>query len=138
MHDYAEIRKRKEKDRAKFAELCKPRPHRRKKPKAGARRRKIAKAPAEYFPVHGKTAYQRYLATHHWRKTRTRLLRACGGRCAICGRVADTQVHHKHYKTLWREQNGDLQVLCRECHEVHHLGVTGAELAHLEACAAGE
>ena len=136
MHDYAKIRAAKEKDRAAFAELCKRKPARRPATKGTKRGRR--KLPSEHFHVRNKSDYQRYLTTRHWRQTRRRVLKARGGRCAMCGIVSERpQVHHRHYKTLWREQNGDLQVLCRGHHETHHLGVTGDELAHLRACAAG-
>jgi len=122
---------------AGFADVLR---NRAKRIAAGAGRiRKTKKAPVEYFPVHGKADYARYLRTKHWKKVRAKAAKRAGGRCAVCGvAVSRPQVHHRHYKRLWRERPGDLVVLCRTHHETHHLGVSGLELQHLKACAAGE
>lgn len=65
--------------------------------------------------------YADYLRSPQWRKKRAKALRAHGSRCAICGTVERLEVHHLHYRTLFRESaRDDLRILCRECHAVEH------------------
>lgn len=60
-----------------------------------------------------------YLPSQHWHVTRADKLESEGYRCEECGAVA-TQVHHKHYRSLWDEWRSDLEALCRNCHMRRH------------------
>ena len=73
------------------------------------------------FNAHGKKNYSKYLHTKHWHTIRTGKMESVGGACEYCGLPAN-DVHHLHYNTLWRESNGDLEALCRTCHELRHFG----------------
>lgn len=68
--------------------------------------------------------YRLYLRSEHWADTRRGALRAADFRCARCGatrsRTRTLDVHHRTYERLGSEQPGDLEVLCRDCHETQH------------------
>jgi len=105
---------------------------------ARRRREAKAKAVAKSFPVNDSASYRRYLRTHHWRRVRKAVLAEQGGECSCCGRVPKRpHVHHVRYNNLWRERRGDLTVLCGNCHNGWHFGVSisSDEQKHLEACA---
>lgn len=67
------------------------------------------------------TRYRAYLQSSGWRITRNRALKLAGYRCSKCGAGRNIQVHHKSYEHLGCEPDSDLDVLCRECHEGHHV-----------------
>jgi hypothetical protein len=50
------------------------------------------------------------------------MLRLAHYRCERCGAKRTLEVHHRTYERLGRERDADLEVLCGDCHEVHHLG----------------
>lgn len=68
-------------------------------------------------------AYESYLRTRRWREFRAQALERAHGTCEHCGisesthRLLVLDVHHKTYKRLGREAPGDVEVLCRPCHE---------------------
>ena len=67
--------------------------------------------------------YHRYLQSPEWQARRARHLRRASYRCQICYE-ADTvlDLHHRTYERRGDELNSDLLVLCRTCHERHHVG----------------
>lgn len=69
-----------------------------------------------------KIDYYRYIASAAWRKKRTGVIQRKGGKCQRCGSTYELRVHHRHYKTLGRERDKDLEVLCVGCHENEHEG----------------
>jgi hypothetical protein len=64
-------------------------------------------------------AYQKYLVSAHWIALRKRKL-SLVNRCEICSRAIHLEVHHTHYKNLYKMQLNELKVLCRECHRKQH------------------
>ena len=73
--------------------------------------------------------YQAYLRSHHWRRTRKRMVARAGYRCQRCGwedrnkdrkRGTRLHVHHKSYARVGHERLSDLEVLCYRCHKAHH------------------
>lgn len=64
--------------------------------------------------------YREYINSPHWKKKRAEFIESVGGRCERCGSTKQLQVHHKHYRTLKRESKEDVEVLCKECHELEH------------------
>jgi len=65
--------------------------------------------------------YRQYLRTPEWRRTRAAALHRAGNRCAFdVTHATDLEVHHRTYERLGEELAGDLLVLCRECHRIHH------------------
>lgn len=81
-------------------------------------------------PTHRKTLtakerrempYEDYLKTAYWAaKRRVAILRA-KGRCQVCNSNISLQVHHRTYERRGCEHAADLTVLCKRCHERHHL-----------------
>jgi 5-methylcytosine-specific restriction endonuclease McrA len=54
-----------------------------------------------------------------WQALKARLLRERGRRCERCGATDKRlDMHHRNYDRLGREEDYDLQLLCRECHEI--------------------
>jgi hypothetical protein len=64
--------------------------------------------------------YAEYLQSAWWRERRNRSLQLAEYRCQQCGAKRDLQVHHVTYERLGAEEDGDLEVLCRGCHEGEH------------------
>lgn len=65
--------------------------------------------------------YAEYLKSPQWRKKRRKALELHGSKCGVCGSTERLEVHHLHYRTLFRESpRDDLRVLCHDCHALHH------------------
>ncbi|MDP9439280.1 MAG: HNH endonuclease [Actinomycetota bacterium] len=65
--------------------------------------------------------YKEYLQTPHWKRRRQDKVRVAGYRCQLCNRGAVTlNVHHRTYERLGEEHDGDLTVLCSDCHNTFH------------------
>lgn len=60
--------------------------------------------------------YYDYLETYHWKKFRARI-RKQRKVCEWCGARTRLEIHHRHYNSLWHEQDRDVNLLCRECHQ---------------------
>lgn len=68
-----------------------------------------------------KSKYLKYLYSSTWKDKRREALRLAGYRCCVCGTTNNLNVHHKHYKTLYRENPAeDLLVVCRIHHRMEH------------------
>jgi hypothetical protein len=81
--------------------------------------------------------YSRYLQSPHWAERRLRRLDLAKHRCEFrpmldwhnadpiygerCAETRNLEVHHRSYENLGREQDHDLEVLCRLHHLVRHL-----------------
>jgi len=81
-----------------------------------------------------KTEYAEYLASDHWRELRKEFLLECGDCCNRCSLPRwlaniiydqDLHAHHKHYRSLGKEDFSDLEALCRRCHEIETFGRSG-------------
>lgn len=66
-------------------------------------------------------AYTQYLNSASWKITRNRRLALAKYRCERCQNKRQLQVHHLTYERLGSEWDSDLEVLCIDCHERHHL-----------------
>ncbi len=65
--------------------------------------------------------YREYLQTPHWKRRRQDKVRVAGYRCQLCNRGGVTlNVHHRTYERLGEEHDGDLTVLCQDCHSTFH------------------
>ncbi len=56
-----------------------------------------------------------------WKQKRDDFLWYTNGCCERCGNrppPKDLQLHHIHYRTLWYENNSDLELLCPSCHAI--------------------
>jgi 5-methylcytosine-specific restriction endonuclease McrA len=74
-------------------------------------------------PIKVFVCYKEYLDSPEWAKRRIRKLKSVGWQCERCGVNQYLNIHHRHYNTLGNERNGDLEVLCRDCHRLEHLGI---------------
>lgn len=64
--------------------------------------------------------YKRYIKSKWWSAKREEALEYYQNQCGVCGTRYNLQVHHKHYRTLYKEHMCDLMVLCEAHHkEVH-------------------
>lgn len=68
--------------------------------------------------------YLAYLNSPAWKTRRNRALHLAKWRCRRCPSKRDLQVHHTTYERLGAEWDSDLEVLCANCHEGHHLEET--------------
>jgi 5-methylcytosine-specific restriction endonuclease McrA len=60
-----------------------------------------------------------------WKRRRYARMLKAGGKCERCGVVTTKfDVHHVNYDRLGEERDTDLEVLCRTCHEGHHVDET--------------
>lgn len=67
-----------------------------------------------------RAAYRRYIHSPAWKLNRFGALVRADGCCECCGAPGRVDVHHKTYERVGEESLGDLQGLCRECHETTH------------------
>jgi hypothetical protein len=68
-----------------------------------------------------KEGYLLYLESDHWDILRSCVLDRDGNRCVRCGSGLRLQAHHKFYRPDWEDSvPGDLETLCRSCHEKEH------------------
>ncbi len=69
--------------------------------------------------------YERYLRSPRWRWfLRPLRIWLDGGRCRLCNRNTNLQVHHRSYAHLrdwWWRELADLTTLCNSCHSNHHV-----------------
>lgn len=63
-------------------------------------------------------SYVSYIASHRWRTNgaRVRELAVAQGKCRLCASEEPLEVHHRDYKNLGNELDGDLVALCGWCH----------------------
>ena len=74
----------------------------------------------ESIPRQGNTAnYDDYLLSDDWQFKRLQVFERDGWVCVYCYERA-SDVHHKTYKNFGDESLGDLQTICRCCHQDIH------------------
>ena len=66
------------------------------------------------------TSYKEYLKSPEWRKIRKRILKRANYKCELCKVAKAYQVHHKHYKNIFKEKDKDLLAVCGVCHQDKH------------------
>ena len=65
---------------------------------------------------------QKYQRTEHWKKL-TELCIETYRTCVLCGHNQQLVVHHRHYRSLFREDPlRDVALLCQRCHGKHPRG----------------
>jgi len=70
---------------------------------------------AEFF-----REYNQYLSSREWQEKRKAVLLRAQGICEGCRSAKATQVHHLHYRRVFREMLFDLVAVCDECHDSCH------------------
>ena len=82
----------------------------------------------------GEYTYHEYIDSPEWKDKRWWMLIINKDKCSKCGRYGHItfdekgnlipkvilQIHHKNYENLGNENQKDLIVLCKECHENEH------------------
>ena len=63
--------------------------------------------------------YNEYLLSPEWRERRGLVFRRDLYACIYCGQKAD-QVHHHHYRNVFKEPLEDLASVCEPCHKKIH------------------
>ena len=65
--------------------------------------------------------YREYLRTREWQRTRAGALLRADYQCSLdATHTTGLEVHHRTYERLGAELPGDVVVLCKTCHRVHH------------------
>lgn len=64
--------------------------------------------------------YYQYLDSNRWKKKREQVLKAANFKCSVCGSAKNLCVHHITYENLGYENDDDLMVVCKKCHERIH------------------
>jgi 5-methylcytosine-specific restriction endonuclease McrA len=64
--------------------------------------------------------YHKYLLSDEWAVIKLELFNYRGKICERCGSKDHIQVHHLHYKNIFKEEPEDLLILCKDCHKAEH------------------
>lgn len=64
--------------------------------------------------------YSLFLRTRYWQNRRNTSLALAGHKCQICNSPKSLQVHHRTYERRGYENDSDLIVLCKSCHQLFH------------------
>ena len=64
--------------------------------------------------------YYLYLASYKWKFIRDKVIERDKGICLHCKSAPATEVHHKHYDTIFNEKLEDLESVCSPCHRRIH------------------
>ena len=67
--------------------------------------------------------YKDYLKSDDWKYLRDKIIKSRKV-CEICGINKHLIVHHKNYDRVPQEKSKDLMVLCWDCHNDIHKGVS--------------
>lgn len=63
--------------------------------------------------------YYDYIQSEEWTE-KSRAEREKNPNCSLCNRKGVLHVHHRTYVRLGSEKDGDLVVLCEDCHKMFH------------------
>jgi len=64
--------------------------------------------------------YSDYLKSKDWANIRIDLFENRGKRCERCDSENRLEVHHLHYRNIFKEEPQDLVILCHSCHSKEH------------------
>jgi 5-methylcytosine-specific restriction endonuclease McrA len=70
----------------------------------------------------GFKTYQEYLQSEMWQDKKNLILEIAEYKCQKCGSKKNLQVHHLNYDSVGNENQHDVIVLCKNCHEKEHGG----------------
>lgn len=65
-----------------------------------------------------KEFYYEYLKSPAWKAKASAAKERADYRCEVCNSNRRIEAHHRTYKNLGNEADGDITVLCHECHEL--------------------
>jgi len=64
--------------------------------------------------------YLEYLNSWEWKIKRESAIRRAKGKCRLCSRKNELNVHHLTYERFGHERDEDLLVVCTRCHNDIH------------------
>jgi len=64
--------------------------------------------------------YRKYLLSKEWADIRIDLFNSRGRKCERCSSTKSLQIHHLHYRNVFKEEPQDLMILCSVCHQLEH------------------
>lgn len=67
--------------------------------------------------------YHKYLKSAEWKIIRDKIIERDNGMCLYCKTKPAQEVHHKHYRTIYKENIDDLESVCSDCHRSIHKSV---------------
>lgn len=86
--------------------------------------REVKDTPSDLSPENELSMYRKtkseYLQSTEWQLLRNIILDRAGHKCEQCGSTKNLNIHHIHYKTLFREASSDVVCVCGECHTAIH------------------
>ena len=68
-----------------------------------------------------RTTYAAYMRSEGWKIKKAEAFLYHGRYCKRCGSPNHLEVHHNYYGRLGKELMSDLEILCSDCHELHHM-----------------
>lgn len=88
--------------------------------KPSSRKSKMHKSHKQKSKPKKLTPYQKYLQSTEWAQLKIDIYAARGRACQKCGSKLSLQIHHLHYRNIFKEEPEDLIILCRACHRHEH------------------
>ncbi len=67
-----------------------------------------------------KKEYHEYLKSETWKERSKQAKENAGWKCQLCNKEGVLHTHHRTYENLGHEKDGDLIVLCSDCHAKFH------------------
>ncbi len=68
-----------------------------------------------------KSEYVRYIGSKKWKDLKKSIIEKRGNACERCNaKPKQIDLHHKTYIRLFNEEENDVMLLCRGCHEKEH------------------
>ncbi len=64
--------------------------------------------------------YKKYLLSPEWASVTNDLYLLRGRKCCRCGSDKNLNIHHLNYDNIFKEEPGDLEILCKDCHNTAH------------------
>ena len=84
---------------------------------------KLAKAISDHGKTRKEWYREVYLKSDHWFNLRKAAKAKFGPKCAKCNASKKVDVHHLEYRNIFDVTVDDLQILCRNCHDLEHLAI---------------
>jgi hypothetical protein len=73
-----------------------------------------------------KSVKEKYYSTAHWKRTAFLRKEMDGFQCVQCKAKGDLETHHCRYNLFAENILRDLMTLCRQCHQILHMDISGS------------
>lgn len=67
-----------------------------------------------------KALYTDHINSESWRRFRANIFRKRGFKCELCSSKKNLHLHHLTYENFGNEDELDVMILCKSCHEKAH------------------